>query len=91
LGQISSTTHPVLHTNVSNRGFSFAHRVPSGFEFTGSAQSSANLSGTSNLTGLSNRHAIHSNVGVGYDFQADKPGHFRADVMHFDGRALHLA
>lgn len=86
LGQIANTTHPILHSNISNRGFSFAHRFPFGLEITGAAQSSGNLAGTSNLTGLANHNSIFRNFGLGYELMPEKPGQFRVDIAHFDGR-----
>ncbi len=85
LGAVSVTTHPVLLSNISNRGAAFAHRLPFGLEISGATQAVTSLAGLDNFTGLSNQRAQSRSLNAGYDFVQANPGQTRLDVSVFDG------
>jgi hypothetical protein len=85
LGAVSVTTHPVLLSNISNRGAAFAHRLPFGLEISGAAQAVTSLAGLDNFTGLSSQRAQSRSLNAGYDFIRANPGETRLDVSLFDG------
>ena len=85
VGAVTVTTHPVLLSNISNRGAAFAHRLPFGLEISGATQAVNSLSGFDNFTGLSNQQAQSRSLNLGYDFIAESPGRTRLDVSLFDG------
>ena len=85
LGAVTVTTHPVLLSNISNRGAAFAHRLPLGLEISGATQAVTTLAGFDNFTGLSNQQAQSRSLNLGYDFINESPGRTRLDVSLFDG------
>ena len=85
LGAVTVTTHPVLLSNISNRGAAFAHRLPFGLEISGATQAVTTLAGLDNFTGLSNQRAQSRSLNAGYDFVQSNPGQTRLDVSLFDG------
>jgi hypothetical protein len=85
LGNVSVTTHPVLLSNISNRGAAFAHRLPFGLEISSATQAVTTLAGLDNFTGLSNQRAQSRSLNFGYDFVKTNPGQTRLDVSFYDG------
>jgi hypothetical protein len=91
VGHISVDAHPLLMSGVSNRGLALLQKLPFGLDLGVSVQNGESVVGHRNLLGLSERRNQFRSIGLGYDFNQERPGYTRFDLNLLDARVFNSA